>query len=1205
MICLPLIITAFSNLIVSDVGQIDDNQLSVKNFDFKSSLPPENYEWWNKSWDFRVPLTITALGAHQDAPVEMSINFTEYFNDLNVANPILNTSSIRVVEYTTSSEFFEVESQFDPYTQIFNNQTNAVGDLIWVLNGTTINNQVRDFYIYFNNGSKPEVYNPNYDIIRVWHEGFENFQLSNLLSGGGSQDSHPDSWDISISVAARGDSSLHIYGNCWKALSTGVIDTDVYTVVTAKMRFDDPDLVREISGLGFNTIYTSIPASQNSYRIRGNQNWGTAGSNKYANQYYNDDTFFWYTFNVDSEISLSTFSYIFAVADDDSFNSIDLYWDDISIWAKNVQTTPNNTLQTTLGDVQPISFTMKVTCLDEEGNPVPNADIFLSNDLDSSLNQNHSSDNNGEWLFTDIKSGGSYNITVNYTQQGIDNPITATVYSNTNYVISDLNSYVIAYLNLTHIYFNITDKDANPIENGYVLLKEGGTIDVGKAILNSFGLGSIIWINGTNYDYTAYFDYASLSDQSSYKYDEAEIASSSVLIGNHNINIVTEIVKVQFNVTDNTPERVPFANAKLRIYNQTDYGIEANILANITVLPDGSAEFFSFSNETGGGWGNYTLETYFGGDLRNFVANSQPIWDNYNFTFSTGVLIDIRIELDMNKFNSSLNFINILSENYWGNQIYIEFNFTIQDESHPTPTLRTPDELYAQILDDEQDPFSSIVSIKSAETATGIFNYTFNTNTFDLLGGTRYWIKITGNYKNYISPDPIIENFRVTAIPTGLKVYNYSLIELTDLEISQFYAEKVNVSVRYYNSFTDNPLLGATLSYEWDYGSGSIDSDPMHPNYYYFEINTANSPNFGKYKIDISAQYTNYSTLELEMDINIMSRPTTINDTTSFYQISPQIYILESVNFTFEYEDMLTTSLLSNLDIASFNWYRLDNQGDPMSGPNNEGTGSLVEDSNKRYILDFDTESRETGEYTIYITLQKDNYQVKNAFISLSIINRPMAITFDATNLVGKEINIVKGTVINFNIVLRDFTNLSMLLSNANVSLYIDNVEYEFSEDTPGYYSVDFTTSHIDAFFMPQTLTNCYIQIDMDYYESEPITLVIIVGMDEIFPGFPMFYFLMIVGAAIAVVGSLVAYRTIQQARIPTFVKKAREMSKNIKGRKSIPDSILYPTKEEYVVKELGDKWEMLGLSLVDILGVERKKGKKLPEIPESKGGKM
>jgi len=62
-------------------------------------------------------------------------------------------------------------------------------------------------------------------------------------------------------------------------------------------------------------------------------------------------------------------------------------------------------------------------------------------------------------------------------------------------------------------------------------------------------------------------------------------------------------------------------------------------------------------------------------------------------------------------------------------------------------------------------------------------------------------------------------------------------------------------------------------------------------------------------------------------------------------------------------------------------------------------------------------------------------------------------------------------------------------------------------------------------------------------------------------------------------------------------------MKKEIKGRKSISDSLLYPSKDEYIVKKLGDKWEMLGLSLENILGLEGKKRKKGAENTETKGG--
>jgi hypothetical protein len=68
-------------------------------------------------------------------------------------------------------------------------------------------------------------------------------------------------------------------------------------------------------------------------------------------------------------------------------------------------------------------------------------------------------------------------------------------------------------------------------------------------------------------------------------------------------------------------------------------------------------------------------------------------------------------------------------------------------------------------------------------------------------------------------------------------------------------------------------------------------------------------------------------------------------------------------------------------------------------------------------------------------------------------------------------------------------------------------------------------------------------------------------------------------------------------------------MKKVIKGKKSISDSLLYPSKEEFLVKQLGDRWEVLGLSLQKILGIDDKKKKKLPEttgeFKDLKGGEV
>jgi hypothetical protein len=102
-----------------------------------------------------------------------------------------------------------------------------------------------------------------------------------------------------------------------------------------------------------------------------------------------------------------------------------------------------------------------------------------------------------------------------------------------------------------------------------------------------------------------------------------------------------------------------------------------------------------------------------------------------------------------------------------------------------------------------------------------------------------------------------------------------------------------------------------------------------------------------------------------------------------------------------------------------------------------------------------------------------------------------------------------------------------------------------------------------------------------------------VVGMEEIFPGMPTFYFLIIVFAILATVGGIVGYRVYKDATIPTFVKNIRQMEKEIKGGKSISESLLYQMKEVFVGEIVRDKWSTIGLSLGDILGIEIKKSKK------------
>ena len=117
----------------------------------------------------------------------------------------------------------------------------------------------------------------------------------------------------------------------------------------------------------------------------------------------------------------------------------------------------------------------------------------------------------------------------------------------------------------------------------------------------------------------------------------------------------------------------------------------------------------------------------------------------------------------------------------------------------------------------------------------------------------------------------------------------------------------------------------------------------------------------------------------------------------------------------------------------------------------------------------------------------------------------------------------------------------------------------------------------------------------MANFTTQEISITVVVEMEEIFPGMPTFYFILITASVIGVVGSLVAYRVIQQARIPKHVKKIRKIKGYIKSNKKISETLSIPTKEEMIAKLFGNDWRELGLSIDETLGIKDLKTKKSP----------
>ncbi|MFX1499652.1 MAG: LamG-like jellyroll fold domain-containing protein [Promethearchaeota archaeon] len=599
----------------------------------------------------------------------------------------------------------------------------------------------------------------------------------------------------------------------------------------------------------------------------------------------------------------------------------------------------------------------------------------------------------------------------------------------------------------------------------------------------------------------------------------------------------------------------------------------------------------------------YNFSLSYGGDKRNFnVTAALDQWElDYDYTLTTYTTLEFRIQ------TSIVDFVTIFEVNYsdtineWGQ----DFTFRIRFLSTSNYTTGRD---WEPIIDADfvnweiTDLISDIVydSGKMTPEVDGYLNYSFN-SAF-LVGGEQYYFKIYGEKSGYQNPTPLQILFTVSSKNTSIGVYNTSNpAQNLGNNVTLYYGETIQLTI-FYNSGA--LLQGATVTYEWQFFSNPISIIDSIPGYYNFTIDTSIA-DVGTYKIDINAAQENYSSQYFRFDIVIINRPTSLNDDTSLHHISRTLWVRESHNFTLEYKDILSEPNVNliDLDQAYYVWYEVANGAiiGSISNPID-----LLEGPNSTYILDFNTESKEVGTYALFVTMQKNNYETRTALIDLTIQKRIITWDFNATNLVQNQIKIVQGKDISLEIELRDLSDPTNpeSITGATVTLTLGSREYELIDvDGEGIYTYTFTTGSIDTFFAQKVFSGD-INISKEDYVSTSIPITIVIEMTEIFPGFPMFYFVMIVGSAIAVVGSLTTYRIVQQRRIPTFVKKARSMKKSIKGNKTISDSLLYPSKDEVIVQKLGNKWNSIGLSLEDIMGVKEKKKMKLPEAKEEfKGG--
>jgi hypothetical protein len=397
-----------------------------------------------------------------------------------------------------------------------------------------------------------------------------------------------------------------------------------------------------------------------------------------------------------------------------------------------------------------------------------------------------------------------------------------------------------------------------------------------------------------------------------------------------------------------------------------------------------------------------------------------------------------------------------------------------------------------------------------------------------------------------------------------------------NLALTLIYSRIINYEVLGTVSYTilEAPSIHGDVTYDSNMG-------------YYLQPIDTSLIDADKYTIRFTVIKQHYISAIKNLDLVVLNRLTLINGSSEFFRAYQTIYVKDALNLTLSYIDALTGIGINTLDTFSYIWEGYDDIGNVVDS----GEGTLIFKTNGIYSLDFDTEVRSVGEYLLIITLDKENYDNRNGMVLLTIEKRIFNYSL-GENFKERQVSAVKGKNIPIEIRLLDLTKRNIALENATVLLYINGVEYNLEEFENGTYIFTFSTAEIEAFFASKILTGVINISKLDYISQE-FQITIVVGMEEIFPGFSTFYFLLIIVGIICFAGSITVYQVYKKAKIPKFVKKVRAIQKAIEGEKEIAAELLYREKAVYVGELVKEYWDVLGLSLAEILGIEIKRTQK------------
>ncbi len=590
-----------------------------------------------------------------------------------------------------------------------------------------------------------------------------------------------------------------------------------------------------------------------------------------------------------------------------------------------------------------------------------------------------------------------------------------------------------------------------------------------------------------------------------------------------------------------------------------------------------------------------------------YVNQSDQSFDSsllfgYNYTLGVGG-IDLILAVRFNdedfitKFTNGTEEESPIQEYSWGQDIDIWLTFWYSDNGGGT--WLEDDGVNSEVMCTIYDQSKMVMYSHNMSLGTnGNYSITIDSSLLSAgYEGNYYEVWITALKYTYFSPKEDIRVIKINPLPTSLTLHEYDPNDITPDELqkkptskkyftSVYFGRDLNITMRYFDSSSGTILSPDIYEFYWEDDSGTLSGnlipDNAHLNYWVLPFESIYATESREYSIRITIGLENHSIKdEYEFFITVLAKHTEVNGSS---RVTPKfeasIWIREQVLYYFEYNDSDDSVRLGSLDEFSAEVYYEDEDGNETFVL----TTLLDENTEKIHVLDVGTGDLSAGTYNIYIAFKKTQFISKTVIFTLNVLKRPIYTGYEE---IFKSIE--QGAAYRITLNLTDPSNSSIPITGARIYMIGNFGNLSFTEaQTPGIYYLDFPTSRYDTFFSPITIKG-KIYMEKELHQTTEISVILTIEMPKV-GGIPTFYLIIIIGAVVAIFGSLGGYRYIQVRRIPKFIKKGKALIKTIESKGSLSKSMGYPSKGEFLVKMFEERWKIHDISLRNKLGVSKDK---------------